>query len=184
VADPTNPDHAFAGMRGDIPSFGVKTLLQETTDGGLTWTNDLKSLYEKFHTSGLVEMLALLLGGELCQPVFDPADPTVLYAGKKGGVLKSSDGGASWSTLGVGLEIPWVQSMFAPRHGGTLFAGTPGGLYLSKDGGKTWQDGHLWCQFIKNTRREIGGAAYIDAYWRARYYGLIDDQTANAPIEK
>ena len=179
VIDPGNPDHAFTGMKGEFPGFGVKSLLQETTDGGITWSNDMESLYEKFHTAGLVKLLSMLLGGELSKPAFDPRDSQILYAGKKGGLLKSVDGGATWATIGVGLDIPWAQSVFAPRHSEWLFAGTPAGLYVSKDGGKAWESAHLVLQFQKNTRREIGGAAYVDAYWRARYYGLIDDELAS-----
>ena len=73
--------------------------------------------------------------------------------------------------------------VFISRYSDWLFAGTPGGLYISKDGGETWQDGNLWLQFDKNTRRELGGASFIDAYWRARYYGFIDDETTNKPFE-
>jgi hypothetical protein len=36
-------------------------------------------------------------------------------------------------------------------------------------------------QFEYNERRDLGGAAFIDAYWRGRYYGFIDDATASAP---
>ena len=82
-----------------------------------------------------------------------------------------------------GFNIPLVRSLFVSRYSDWLFAGTPGGLYISKDRGETWQDGNLWLQFDKNTRRELGGASFIDAYWRARYYGFIDDETANKPFE-
>jgi len=180
--DPANPDHAYVAMKGDIPGFGVKSLLQETMDGGMTWSNDLQSLYEQFHTSGIVAVLAKLMGGEISELTPDSRTPGVIYSGKKGGLLKSTDGGASWSTLGVGLDIPWVRSVFAPRHTEWIFAGTPAGLYVSKDGGKSFESGHLVLQFEKNTRRELGGAAYLDAYWRARYYGFIDDTLANAPF--
>jgi photosystem II stability/assembly factor-like uncharacterized protein len=183
VADPSDPDHAFIGMHGNIPGFGVKSLLQETTDGGMTWSNDMDSIYQQFHTAGLVKMLSLLLGGELCRPVVDPENPDILYAGKKGGIIKSVNGGESWTQGGSGFAIPWVQSIFAPVHSDAMFAGTPAGLYVSQDKGATWEDAHLWLQFQKNTRREIGGAAYIDAFWRARYYGLITDEMAVAPAE-
>lgn len=33
------------------------------------------------------------------------------------------------------------------------------------------------------TANYLAGAAYIDAYWRARYYALIDENTANAPAQ-
>ncbi len=179
--DPADPDHAFTGMKTDFGGMGTKSLLQETRDAGLTWTNDVEALYEKFHTSGLLVVLASLLGGDISAPVIDPRDPNIAYAGTQGGVLKSANGGQTWDKFGIGLEIPWARTVFAPRHSPWLFAGTPAGLYLSKDGAKTWEPAHLVLQFIKNTRREIGGAAYIDAYWRARYYALITEEMANAP---
>lgn len=79
------------------------------------------------------------------------------------------------------LDIPRAGTVFAPATTGWVFAGTPAGLFVSKDTGETWQPAHLVLQFTYNTRREIGGAAYVDAYWRARYYGFIDDTTAAAP---
>ena len=45
-------------------------------------------------------------------------------------------------------------------------------------GGFEWDQ-----QFDKNTRRELGGASFVDAYWRARYYGFIDEETANVAFE-
>lgn len=182
--DPSDPDHVFTGMKTDFGGMGTKSLLQETRDAGVTWTNDIKSLYEKFHTGGLLIALSALLGGDLSTPVFDPQEPNVIYSGTQGGVVKSTDGGTTWNKHGVGLDIPWARTVFAPRHSDRLWAGTPAGLYLSNDGAKTWEPAHLVLQFIKNTRREIGGAAYIDAYWRARYYGLINDDMANAPAQE
>jgi hypothetical protein len=75
-----------------------------------------------------------------------------------------------------------VRSLFTSKYSDWVFAGTPGGLYISKDGGKTWQDGNLWLQFDGNTRRELGGASFIDAYWRARYHGFIADELADRPF--
>ncbi len=72
-------------------------------------------------------------------------------------------------------------TVFAPATTGWVFAGTPAGLFVSKDTGETWQPAHLVLQFTYNTRREIGGAAYVDAYWRGRYYGFIDETAATDP---
>lgn len=54
-----------------------------------------------------------------------------------GVVLRSSDGGASWSELSAGLApTAGVQCfVFAP---GALLAGSSSGLYLSLDGGENW----------------------------------------------
>ena len=105
-------------------------------------------------------------------PIFKPGSD---------GVLRSIDGAKKWEVKADGLDIPRAATVFAPRNTSWVFAGTPAGLYVSKDNGETWEDGHLVLQFTKNTRREIGGAAFIDAYWRARYYGLIDEDMANTP---
>ena len=101
-------------------------------------------------------------------------------AGREG-MLISNDAGATWPPGNKGMNIPIVHRAIAPRNTDWVFAGTPGGLAISEDGGRTWRDGHLWLQFDKNTRRELGGAAYIDAYWRARYRGFIDKNAAEAP---
>ena len=106
--------------------------------------------------------------------------PASLFQPGEGGVLKSTDGGATWQVKSAGLDIPLVKRIVTPHNTHWVFAGTPAGLFLSKDDGETWEDGHLVLQFVHNERRDLGGAAFIDAYWRARYYGFIDDATANA----
>ena len=111
----------------------------------------------------------------------DERDAGALFKPDANGVLKSTDRGATWQLKAQGLDIPRAATVFTPRNTDWVFAGTPAGLYISKDNGETWESGRLVLQFIKNTRREIGGAAFIDAFWRARYYGFIDDAAANTP---
>jgi len=113
--------------------------------------------------------------------VADAKESGKFYAAADRGV--SIKGNTGWKRSKEGFNIPLVRSLFVSRYSNWLFAGTPAGLYISRDGGETWRDGNLWLQFDKNTRRELGGASFIDAYWRARYYGFIDDKTANAPFE-
>ena len=63
------------------------------------------------------------------------------------GILKSSDGGASWATMNNGLRNLYVGSLFMhPLDSRTLLAGTGnitfrdgGGIYLTTDAGDTWQ---------------------------------------------
>ena len=100
------------------------------------------------------------------------------------GARVSTDGGATWRRLVRGHADPRRAIPHSAEHGDGVYAGTPGGLYVSRDRGANWTDANLWLQFTKNTRRELGGAAFIDAYWRARYFGFIDEAAAIAPIDR
>lgn len=111
----------------------------------------------------------------------DPYSTALRFKAADNGVLKSVDGGATWALKTQGLDIPRSSAVFAPPTTSIVYASTPAGLFLSRDHGETWENAHLVLQFIYNTRREIGGAAYIDAYWRGRYYGFISEEQANTP---
>ncbi len=180
VADPANPDHIIVGMRSEFGSMGVNSLLQQSTDAGETWSNDMETLYAKYAEGGMLGIMSLFVRGEITEPRFVNG---VLVVGSDRGVLISSDGGTTWQDHAQGLDIPVARTVFAPRNTDWLFTGTPAGLYLSKDHGDTWESAHLVLQFEKNTRRELGGAAFPDAFWRGMWYGFIDEETAKARYE-
>jgi photosystem II stability/assembly factor-like uncharacterized protein len=172
--DPNQPERVFSGCATTGEYGPVKTVIQETGDAGASWTNDMEYMYKQYAAGTLLALLATLPDGELQHVAVDPQRPDTLYAVRsEPGVLRSQDGGRTWSVQRSGLDIPLAQTIFAPRTSKWLFVGTPAGLYVSRDGAETWQPGHLVLQFTKNTRRELGGAAFIDAYWRARHYGLL-----------
>jgi hypothetical protein len=179
AVDPGNPARLFVGMKMAHEELGTLSLVQESLDAGNTWSNDQEALMAEYARHGIAGVIRLGVRSELKHLAVDPADPARLYAAGTRGVLRSADGGKTWQPLEEGLDIPLVQTLFRPRHSKWLFAGTPGGLYVSKDGGTTWEDANLWLQFTGNTRRELGGAAFLDAYWRARYHGFIDDAAAD-----
>jgi len=67
----------------------------------------------------------------------DPATPTTLYAGTQcSGVLKSLDGGDSWSAVNTGLTNQYVYSLAIEPT--TLYAGTNRGAFRSLNGGRSW----------------------------------------------
>jgi photosystem II stability/assembly factor-like uncharacterized protein len=59
----------------------------------------------------------------------DPVTPTTLYAGTDGGgVFKSANGGATWSTVNTDLTNTNVRALaIHPTTPTTLYAGTDGG---------------------------------------------------------
>jgi len=78
-------------------------------------------------------------------PVFalaaDPSGGGLLLAGTETGVvLRSTDGGASWTATRPGLGRGVAALAFDPDHPGVVLAGTRGaGVWRSADGGSTWQ---------------------------------------------
>ncbi len=174
LVDPGNPDRLISGFKSTHEGLGTLSVIQETTDAAQSWTHDFQSILQTVQTKGMAGVLALGVQGQINHAIMDPADSKILYAAGARGVMKSNDSGRTWSLHRKGLRIPRIERVFKPRHSQCVFAATPGGLYLSKDAGATWQDANLWLQFDYNTRRELGGAAFIDAYWRGRYYGFIE----------
>src|SRR3989441_441402 len=121
--DPQKPDTLYAGA---IYAF-------KSTDGGATWS-----------WSGLSDGVQAL--------AIDPLTPSTVYAGTdinhegsdpemiRGGVFKSTDGGASWSTTGL-TNIPVSALAIAPSNS-TLSQRVAvrfyGGVFKSTDGGASW----------------------------------------------
>jgi len=138
VMDPTDPKTLYADESDFLDGGGW---LVKTTDGGSTW----KTIWDwqrgkEFAFNALV---------------IDPANPATLYAGSDdeyfsapavGGLLKSLDGGASWSKTGLGGTAISALAM-DPTNSNTLYAATENfyirpkgflGLFKSTDGGVSW----------------------------------------------
>lgn len=79
---------------------------------------------------------------------FDPDIPNLIYAGTKGGVWKSNDGGETWNPAKNGLPgLPdcacdVTSLVFHPNNSQWLYAATRGDIYVSYDGAENWQP--LW----------------------------------------
>lgn len=125
AVDPRNPAHVLVGAANG----GV----WESRDRGGSWAP--RTDYAATLTVGAI--------------VYDRTNPAIVYCGTGegnwwswlgAGILRSTDGGATWATL---CTAPFVGQGFYdlivdPANGRHLLAATTGGLYVSNDGGVTW----------------------------------------------
>ena len=127
VLDPNNSNIIYIGT----PSGG----LWRSTTGGNSWT----PLTDDIPAIGVSCILV------------DPSDSNVIYIGTgdrdawdcwSRGILKSTDGGATWNTTGMTfVPTDWQKihkMLMHPTNHNTLWAATYYGLYKSTDGAGTW----------------------------------------------
>lgn len=151
--DPHDPNKLFAAVLGHPYGANEERGIYRSTDGGSTWT---KLLYKDANTGG-------------SDVAIDPNNPSVVYAslweetlgpwedaneydGTKGGLYKSTDGGATWKQLTNGLpeDVVHIQialsasdsnrlyATLATEHEGGYGSGTGLGVYRSDDAGESW----------------------------------------------
>jgi photosystem II stability/assembly factor-like uncharacterized protein len=147
--DPTNSQHIFAAVAGQLYNHGGERGVYESTDGGSTWTQVLAGDND---TTGAVDI------------AIDPTNPSRIFAamwdhfrepdlrtygGVGSGVYRSTDGGTTWQRLTNGLP---AASSTIGRIGIGLAASNPQrlyviiiqtngsfqGLYRTDDGGDSW----------------------------------------------
>src|SRR5688572_6796633 len=159
--DPSSPNVLYA-----LPQFRG---IYRSTDGAASWFNVLdgqKNLpFDRTNiqwltvhaTTGAVHILSA--GGHfksldqgaswtaLPSPpgyktvlIFDPSNPSVMYAGAHGAVLKSTDAGATWTQSSTGLPGVLVRSIeIDPVSPNILYASVDtAGVFKSLDSGDTW----------------------------------------------
>jgi photosystem II stability/assembly factor-like uncharacterized protein len=78
---------------------------------------------------------ALTAMGHVPAVAIDPLTPTALYVATDSGVLKSTDGGATWGATGMTNGV----SLLAIDPVTTIYAVTSAGLFKSLNGGATWE---------------------------------------------
>jgi photosystem II stability/assembly factor-like uncharacterized protein len=136
---PGEPQTVYAGSGGGV---------FKTTDGGATWQAANGGLFGE-ETAG--ERGHRLLEGYVYSLVVDPRDSETVYAGTfRRGLLKTTNGGASWQRLAPRMVGPVVLD---PNDPETIYVGSVGaavgggraesGISMSTDGGRTWQPAGL-----------------------------------------
>src|SRR5713101_1483996 len=136
AGDPSNPQVFYFGSTGG----GV----WKTTDGGIYWEN----ISDNFFKRASVGAIAVA-----------PSDPNVIYVGMgestiRGnvshgdGVYKSTDGGKTWTHLGLADTRQIGKVHVHPQNPDLVYVAALGhahgpnnerGVYRSHDGGKTWE---------------------------------------------
>ncbi len=154
AVDPTNPNRLFAAVLGHPYGPSAERGIFRSEDGGTTWE---KVLYRDERTGG-------------SDVAIDPKDPRVVYAslweetlgpwedgndyaGTKGGLFKSVDGGTTWKQLTNGLPANLVQinvtisgsdperlyATLSTTEEGGYATGKGLGVYRSDDAGASWR---------------------------------------------
>jgi photosystem II stability/assembly factor-like uncharacterized protein len=145
--DPRNSEVVWVAAQGPVWSSGGERGIYKTVDGGKTW----KASYTVSADTGANDL------------VIDPNNPDVVYAsmwqrrrgvgqmiggGPEGGIVKTIDGGKTWTKLAKGLPTGdigrialGVDPKAKPTRVYALLNGLPGdsGFFRSDDAGVTFQ---------------------------------------------
>jgi photosystem II stability/assembly factor-like uncharacterized protein len=137
VLDPRDPDVLYASAYQrrrrvwTLLDGGPGSGLHKSTDGGKSWIELKRGLPE-------VEMGRIGLA-------LSPADPDVLYAivearGKKGGIFRSKDSGASWEKRGdyMSASPQYYNELVPDPHDVDRVYSMDTWMHVTEDGGKTW----------------------------------------------
>jgi photosystem II stability/assembly factor-like uncharacterized protein len=130
--DPTTPQTLYAFGSG---------IIYRSDDGGVSWNLIIEGFGRPaFYAPPQFMSLAI-----------DPSNPSMLYVGIAaysglgqyphfGGVYRSTDGGAHWTSSSTGLTNRWVSTVALDRTSpSTLYAAElGGGLFESTDAGGNW----------------------------------------------
>ncbi|HOX37538.1 MAG TPA: hypothetical protein PL033_06080 [Candidatus Brocadiia bacterium] len=196
LVDPGNPKSIAVGYKfeyrniqaeglysGDV----VGTLMSKSEDGGITWSWGKDTVIEGFKKKGAPALIMKAMAElypkflEIVAP--DPRAAKTFYASTGRGFSINTNRGhpGAWRDVSKGLDIPVVRAIFVPGGGDRVYVDTPAGLYVLNKDAAEWQFAGLRLQFHRNTRVDLGGAAYLDAYWMGRYFGFITDELATQP---
>ncbi|MFQ5906259.1 MAG: T9SS type A sorting domain-containing protein [bacterium] len=126
---PSDPNIIFAGGNKWLQPFGTR--IWKSTDAGATWSLVYDNPAKQFVDVGTIAV--------------NPLNPMVAYAGARAngstiiGVLKTTDGGATWNEVNTGLTNLSIMSLaIDPTDTTRVLAATAGGVFITNDCGANW----------------------------------------------
>jgi photosystem II stability/assembly factor-like uncharacterized protein/regulator of replication initiation timing len=173
VKDPSDPSTWYVGV-----SSGS---VWKTENNGTTWENIFKN--QGSYAIGTVEI--------------DPSDPNVIWVGTGennsqravgygDGIYKSTDGGETWTNMGLETSNHIGKIEIDPRDTDVVYVASQGplwsaggerGLYKTTDGGETWErvlhvseDTGISDVVMDYSNPEI---LYAASYQRRRHFGIL-----------
>jgi hypothetical protein len=133
AVSPTEPDTLYAGTK---PAW-----MFVSRDGGATWAEleSFRRIPGRWYWFSPAEkpFKAYVQGIAL-----SPTDPNVILAGiELGGVMRSADGGKTWSGHRKGALLDCHSLLYHNQHSGYVYegGGTGRGGAMSRDAGVTWE---------------------------------------------
>lgn len=130
IVNPANEDELFATTRNSVWAEGLEAAIYKTLDGGANWTRVRSSTTERFDDID-----------------FDPTDFNTLYVAIETiGVIKSVDGGETWTDASEGMFPDGrVEITVSPVNPNRLWASAEGALsgggsdlYVTSDAAESW----------------------------------------------
>ena len=116
---PSDPNVVYAG--------GESGGIWKTTDKGMNWT-----LLSAGITHGAFSAIAV-----------HPNDPNTVYAGTGGKIIKSTNGGATWTNAYTENSLWTNELAIKPDQPDVVLAATDQGLVRTANGGATWTKIHV-----------------------------------------
>jgi photosystem II stability/assembly factor-like uncharacterized protein len=137
VIDPQNSLTLYAGTAVNVAASSVVGYgIWKSTDGGASWSAASSGLPKDPKSddqyAGVFDL------------AIDSQNPGTIYAviehfGVAGSwILKSTDGGGSWSPASSGLPRSRMIMAIDPQNPATLYVASDSGVFRTDDGGQTW----------------------------------------------